>query len=61
MYQSIGKSGVLRQAKGSHITLRRDEPFTQLVVPGHKELDTGTLRAVIRQADITVDEFIGLL
>jgi len=41
--------------------LRRDEPFTQLVVPDHKELDRGTLRAIIRQASLTVDQFINLL
>ena len=41
--------------------LRRGEPFAQLVVPDHKELDRGTLRAIIRQAGITVDEFTKLL
>jgi hypothetical protein len=40
--------------------LRRDEPFAQLVVPDHRELDRGTLRAIIRQAGITVDEFCNL-
>ena len=33
---------VLRQ-KGSHIVLRKDEPFSQVVIPDHKELDRGTL------------------
>jgi len=46
---------------GSHIVLRRDDPFAQLVVPDHKELDRGTLRAIIRQAGISVDEFLELL
>jgi predicted RNA binding protein YcfA (HicA-like mRNA interferase family) len=46
---------------GSHIVLRRDEPFAQLVVPDHKELDRGTLRAILRQAHISVDEFNALL
>ena len=31
--------------------LRRENPFAQLVVPDHQELDRGTLRAIIRQAD----------
>lgn len=35
--------------------------FRQLVVPAHKELDCGTLRAIIRQADLTVEEFLKLL
>jgi len=41
--------------------LRRDEPFTQLVIPDHKELDRGTLRAIIRQASLTEDQFADLL
>lgn len=54
------KFTIKRQA-GSHIVLRRDDPFSQLVVPNHKELDRGTLRAIIRQAGLSVDEFIDLL
>jgi predicted RNA binding protein YcfA (HicA-like mRNA interferase family) len=41
--------------------LRRDNPFAQLVVPDHKVLDRGTLRAIIRQAGLSVDEFMALL
>lgn len=52
---------VLRRQHGSHMILRRNEPFSQLVVPDHKELDRGTLRAIIRQASLTVDEFTKLL
>jgi len=52
---------VVRRQEGSHVILRRSQPFAQLVVPDHKELDRGTLRAIIRQADITVEEFLGLL
>ena len=51
----------LKRQQGSHLILRRDEPFTQLVVPDHKILDRGTLRAIIRQAGLNVDEFLGLL
>ena len=51
----------LKRQRGSHLILRRDCPFAQVVVPDHRELDRGTLRAIIRQADITVDEFVDLL
>lgn len=51
----------VRRQRGSHIVLRRDDPFAQIVVPAHKELDRGTLHAIIRQADLSVDEFIKLL
>ena len=50
-----------KRQHGSHIILRRDNPFAQLVVPDQKELDRGTLRAIIRQANLTVDEFNNLL
>ena len=41
--------------------LRRDDPFAQLVVPDHKEIDRGTLRAIIRHANLTVEQFTNLL
>jgi predicted RNA binding protein YcfA (HicA-like mRNA interferase family) len=40
----------IRRQHASHIILRRDDPFAQIVVPDHKELDRGTLRAILRQA-----------
>ena len=51
----------LKRQHGSHMILRRDNPFSQLVVPDHKELDRGTLRAIIKQANLSVDEFAKLL
>jgi len=50
-----------KRQEGSHIVLRRDDPFSQVIVPNHRELDRGTLRAIIRQADMSVDEFSKLL
>ena len=47
--------------RSSHITLRRNIPFAQVVVPDHRELDKGTLRAIIRQSGLTVAEFNRLL
>jgi len=47
---------------GSHIILRhRDPPHRRLSVSDHKELAKGTLRALICQAGITVEEFRRLL
>jgi hypothetical protein len=31
------------------------------VVPDHKELDRGTLRAIIRQAGVTVEQFVAAM
>ncbi|MEK6301948.1 MAG: type II toxin-antitoxin system HicA family toxin [Acidobacteriota bacterium] len=50
-----------KRQEGSHVILRRDDPFAQTSVPLHKELDRGTLRAIIRQAGLSVDEFVSLL
>lgn len=51
---------VIRQ-KGSHVILNRDNPPARVVVPNHDELDRGTLRSIIRQSGLGVDEFIRLL
>ena len=55
------KGFYFKRQQGSHIILRRDNPFAQVVVPDHKELDRGTLRSIIRMAGLSVDEFINLL
>ncbi|PMB17321.1 type II toxin-antitoxin system HicA family toxin [Fischerella thermalis] len=57
--EKIGFYQKLRES--SHIILRRDEPFAQVVVPDHQELAKGTLRAIIRDADLSVEEFVSLL
>ena len=47
---------------GSHLILRRTTPpHRRLTVPNHRELAKGTLRAIIREAGLTVDEFTALL
>jgi predicted RNA binding protein YcfA (HicA-like mRNA interferase family) len=50
-----------KRQEGSHVILRRDDPFAQVSVPLHKELDRGTLRAIVRLAGLSVDEFVNLL
>ncbi|HEV2299248.1 MAG TPA: type II toxin-antitoxin system HicA family toxin [Candidatus Acidoferrales bacterium] len=47
---------------GSHIILRQSwPPYRRLTIPNHKELAKGTLRSIIRQAGLTVEEFLELL
>jgi len=46
---------VLRQ-QGSHVILRRGNKGC--VVPMHKEVAVGTLRGVLRQADLSPEEFM---
>ena len=60
--KALEKAGFnVRRQHGSHIILRRDNPFAQTVVPDHAELDRGTLRAIIRQSGLSVEEFLKLL
>jgi len=48
--------------RGSHIVMRQAElPHRRLTVPDHNPLAKGTLRAIIRQAGLTVEEFAALL
>lgn len=59
---ALQKAGFyIKRRESSHVILRRDDPFAQLVVPDHKEIDRGTLRAIIRQAGLSVPEFLKLL
>ena len=49
-----------RQAKGSHEIWYNPETRRRTTVPHHPgTLPTGTLRAIIREAGLTVDEFLG--
>ena len=45
--------------KGSHVILKKHSPEGEVgcVVPLHKELAIGTLRGILKQAGVTVDEF----
>ena len=43
---------------GSHIVLTKDGEIASLSVPNHREVAKGTLRSLIRAANLTADEFI---
>ena len=42
--------------RGSHVVLRRGD--VGCVVPLHKEVKTGTLAGLLRQAGVTIDELL---
>lgn len=46
---------------GSHVVMVKAGMRANLSIPQHKELSIGTLRALIRNAGLTVDEFMSLL
>lgn len=47
---------VFDRQKGSHMILYRSDPPTTLSIPDHRELDRGTLRALLRQASISPEQ-----
>ena len=49
--------------KGSHLTMFRDKDRRALTIPIHfsKDVPKGTLRTIIRDAGLTVQEFVNLL
>ena len=49
--------------RGSHVVLRRETPEGSVgcVVPLHDELAIGTLRGILRQARVSIDDFLANL
>ena len=64
LIRTLEKSGavVLRQ-KGSHVAMERKtvERTYRFVVPRHTEIKRGTLRNIVRQAGLSMNEFRELL
>lgn len=50
----------IRDQKGSHIHLRHSKK-RPLTIPNHKEIARGTLRAILRDADIKTEELLDVL
>lgn len=46
----------IARQKGSHVVLRKEN--VGCVIPLHKELAVGTLRSAIKQANLTIEEFL---
>jgi predicted RNA binding protein YcfA (HicA-like mRNA interferase family) len=46
---------------GSHLVMRKEGSRVTLSIPLHKELKPGLLRKLIRDAGLTVEEFVELL
>ena len=52
---------VFQRQKGSHMILRRQDPAARVVIPDHATLRIGTLRTILQQAGLAVDELIAML
>lgn len=60
---ALTRMGCVVRQKGSHVRMRHLGSGTRqpVTVPDHKELKDGTLRAIIRDAGASVDEFCEFL
>jgi predicted RNA binding protein YcfA (HicA-like mRNA interferase family) len=56
MFERFGWK-VVRQSS-SHIVMTKDGEIATLSIPDHKEVAKGTLRSLIRAANLTVDAFL---
>jgi len=52
---------VFRKQRGSHMILVKTGHTKILSIPNHKELDRGTLRKLITDSGLTVEEFYNYL
>lgn len=59
VFESFGWR-ISRQS-GSHIVIIKDGEIASLSVPDHKEVAKGTLRSLIRAANLTVEEFVAAI
>ena len=60
--KAFEKAGWLARGQaGSHLVMTKEGIRTNLTVPLHSELAVGTLRALVRVAGLTVEEFLELL
>jgi predicted RNA binding protein YcfA (HicA-like mRNA interferase family) len=56
VFQKCGWN-IARQS-GSHIIMIKEGEIASLSIPNHREVAKGTLRSLIRAANLTVDEFL---
>jgi predicted RNA binding protein YcfA (HicA-like mRNA interferase family) len=60
--QALERLGfIFRRQKGSHMILGRQDPPARVVVPDHKQVRVGTLRRIIADAGLTVEQFTASL
>ena len=49
------------KGRRGNVVLQCNDNYRKVIVPLHLELKSGTLRAIIRQACLTVEEYVSLL
>ncbi len=62
MIQALERAGWLRRRqKGSHVILTQQGRMLTVSVPLHDELDKGTLKGILHDAGISVEDLLRLL
>lgn len=62
LQKALERAGfVFQRQKGSHMVLRRSDPYCRVIVPDHKCLRPGTLRQILHDAGLTVERLRDLL
>ncbi len=64
LVKTLEKAGfIARRQKGSHLHMYRDSDQKRVTVPIHKgkTIPVGTLKAILKDADLTVDQLRGLI
>ena len=59
--RTLEKLGFMKvRQRGSHVILKKQTSEGEIgcVIPMHKELAVGTLRGILKQAIISIDEFV---
>lgn len=56
VFESLGWHVARR--RGSHIIMVKEGEIATLSVPNHRQVAKGTLRGLIRSANLTVDQFL---
>ena len=60
--RALERIGFIYQCqKGSHMILRGDDLYSSVVFPDHSTLRPGTLRQILNEAGLTVEQLLELL
>ena len=61
--KALGKIGFkIVGRRGSHVRLKRKDGKTLIVIiPDHRELARGTLKSILKQANLSREEFLEIL
>ena len=60
-FEQAGFQVIPGRGKGSHVAMSSETIRSILIIPSHGDVPRGTLRALIRQSGMSVEQFLGLL